>query len=271
MGAEPRIVLWQIDISHYSEKARWTLDCKSLQYERRAPPPGLHIAIAAWLTRGRAPTLPIMDLDGDRIAGSTAIIEALERRFPEPALLPGDAAERRRVLELCRWFDRELGPFSRRLAFFELGREPQRIAPLAAQAAPALAARMGPLMVPYTRAFTALRYGAASGRAAASARAKVLAALDHLEAELGGSDYLVGSRFTAADITAACLFVPVALPPQASVEVDGLPEPYERFRAALSQRRGYRWVLEMFARHRRTPSADASGSRPAPAGRSTAS
>jgi glutathione S-transferase len=248
--AAARILLWHIAISHYSEKARWALEHKSLEYERRAPQPGLHIAVAAARTRGRTFTLPVMELDGERIGGSAQIIAALEARFPEPALYPPDPVQRSRALELAGWFDRELGPYSRRLAFFELGRDPQLMLRLAEQTSPALAARLGRALVPYSRAMTALRYGAGSRRAAERARAKVLSAFERLESELGEGDYLAGGRFTVADLTAACMFVPIVLPEQAAVEAGQLPEPYERLRDSLRDRRGYRWVQEIFARHR---------------------
>ena len=69
--------LWHIQISHYSEKARWALRYKSVEYERRAPVPGAHMAVAAWLTRGRNFTFPVLELDGKRIGDSTAFIAAL--------------------------------------------------------------------------------------------------------------------------------------------------------------------------------------------------
>ena len=78
-----------------------------------------------------------------------------------------------------------------------------------------------------------------------------VAGFDRLEAELGDGDYLVGGRFTIADLTAAALFYPVVLPPEAPQLPGELPQPYERFRASVRGRRGYRWVEEMFRRHRR--------------------
>jgi glutathione S-transferase len=77
-------------------------------------------------------------------------------------------------------------------------------------------------------------------------------ALDRLEADLGEEDYLVGSRFTVADLTAATLLYPLVSPPQAPSAFTHMPEPYERFRASLRKRRGYRWVQEIFHRHRLT-------------------
>src|SRR3712207_2040077 len=103
-------VLWHIQIPHYSETARWALAYKGVVHRRHAPPPGAHMAIALWLTRAHQPTFPVLDLDGRRIGDSTAIVAALEERFPEPPLYPSDPEERRRALDLEDYFDEELGP-----------------------------------------------------------------------------------------------------------------------------------------------------------------
>jgi glutathione S-transferase len=89
-AARDQPTLWHIPISHYGEKVRWALEYKSLQPERRTAPPVLHIAVAFWLSGGSAFTFPILKLDRRWIADSTAIIAALEQRFPEPALYPAD-------------------------------------------------------------------------------------------------------------------------------------------------------------------------------------
>ena len=62
--AGAQVTLWHIAISHYSEKVRWGLAYKSVPHRRRSPMPGLHMLLAAWLTRGRAITLPIVRIDG---------------------------------------------------------------------------------------------------------------------------------------------------------------------------------------------------------------
>jgi hypothetical protein len=36
--------LWQIDVSHYSEKARGALAWKGIEHRRRSPVPGAHMA-----------------------------------------------------------------------------------------------------------------------------------------------------------------------------------------------------------------------------------
>jgi len=102
----------------------------------------------------------------------------------------------------------------------------------------------------YFLAGTALRYGTGSAKAAERARRRVLRVLDRLEAELGANDYLVGERFTVADLTAASLFYPLVLPAEGPV-LPELPATFARFREPLKGRRGFRWVEDMFRRHRR--------------------
>lgn len=89
-----RPILWHLPISHYSEKVRWALDYKAVQHDRRASIGGYHIPATLVLTRGRHYTLPLIELDGRRIGDSTAIIAALEQRFPDPPLYPTSAGAR---------------------------------------------------------------------------------------------------------------------------------------------------------------------------------
>jgi glutathione S-transferase len=105
--------------------------------------------------------------------------------------------------------------------------------------------------------FAAIRYGVKSDRRAELAKAKILAAFDRLESDLGPGDYLVGDNFTVADLTAASLLYPLVQPPEGP-SLPPPPEGFERFRAPLEERPGYRWVQEMFRRHRKqTPTPEA--------------
>src|SRR5918992_6145350 len=106
-------VLWHLKVSHYNEKARWSLDYKGVPHIRRAVLPGAHRKIARELWGGR--TFPVLVFDGEAIGDSTDIIAALERRHPDPPLYPSDPAARRRALELEDFFDEELGPYVRPL------------------------------------------------------------------------------------------------------------------------------------------------------------
>lgn len=127
--------------------------------------------------------------------------------------------------------------------------EPEELQRLSTLAAPAALARFTRMSLLFARTFTGMRFLAGSDRAAERARGKVLAAMDHLEAELGSNDYLVGARFTVADLTAAALLYPLVLPAEGRAQYE-LPESYARFREPSRERRGYRWVEAMFRRHR---------------------
>ena len=107
-GSKP--VLWQIRISHYSEKARWALDYKGVEHERRAPPPGVHMLVALALTRGRHKTFPVLQLDGENDRRLDRRSSPRSRSASRAPLYPEDPEERRRALELEDWFDEELGP-----------------------------------------------------------------------------------------------------------------------------------------------------------------
>lgn len=250
---EQKPVLWQIDISHYSEKVRWALEYKGIDHVRRTPLPGTHIPIALVMTRGEQPTFPVMQIDGRTIGDSTAIIAALEERFPEPPLYPADDAERARALELEDYFDEQLGPHTRLLPFYELIQEPELFAEVAADAVPGPLGKVKPVVGAYARAYTSLRWGANSSEDAERARTGIVAAIDRLDAELdqGDGEFLVGDRLSVADVTAASLFYPLVVPPEGPLSAD-LPTPpaLDRFRESISDRPGYRWVEDTFRRHR---------------------
>ena len=246
-------VLWHIPISHYNEKVRWALALKGVEHERRAPMPGAHQVIALGLTRGAVSTFPVLRLDGRNIGDSTAIIAALEERHPDPPLYPADPAERARALELEDFFDEELGPDIRLYAYHELMADREAFGKVAATLSPSA---LRPVAGPMARAMVSLRFGAGNDAKAAAARDKVLAALERLDRELDGNEYLVGDSFTVADLTAASLFYPLVTPPEAPA-VAATSERLEEFRERLRERPGYRWVGEMFARHRNPAHASA--------------
>ena len=252
---DSRPVLWHISVSHYNEKARWALDYKRIPHRRRGLPGGAHMVAALLLTRGETATFPILVLDGTAVGDSTAIIGELERRWPDPPLYPEDPAERRRALDLEDYFDEELGPAIRLVGWHEMTRDPERLAELAAGFLPPRVRddpRAAAAAARYAAAFTGVRYGVKSDEAAERSRQKVVDALDRLEAELDGREYLVGDRFSVADLTAASLFYPLALPPDGP-PLGEPPEAFERWRVPLAERPGGQWVAEIYRRHRRPP------------------
>jgi glutathione S-transferase len=248
-------VLYHLEISHYNEKARWALDYKNVPHERRAPTPMLHTVLALAMTR--RPTLPILKLNGKAIGDSTRIIETLEREYPEPPLYPKDGGERRRALELEDFFDEELGPYIRRWLFHEglEGLEPAEFIEGTMKNAPGAVKTMMRTTSPVAKRVLRLRYGI-SAEGAQAGRGKVEAAIDRVEQEIQPSGYLVGDGFTVADLTAAALLFPLVRPPEAPHMIEGrLPDAVISFRDSMSGRRGFKWVEEIYRKHRGTSAA----------------
>jgi glutathione S-transferase len=247
-GVRPTLI--HVPVSHYSEKARWALAFKRIPHTRRWPPGGLHPLVSLIVTRGRHDTVPVLVLDGEAIGDSTRIIRRLEERYPEPPLYPEGEADRRRALELEDFFDEELGPYIRRWAYHHLTHDSELLAELTAhQMQYVPQAALAPVM-PGLRLFLDRRFSTESPERAAVAEGKVSAALDRLEAELDGGDYLVGDRFSVADLTAAALLYPLVLPPQTPWRPTRLPRAWAEFSETHQGRPALEWVAETYRRHR---------------------
>ena len=234
---------------------RWALAYKGVEHTRKAPPPGPHMLVALALTRGEHKTFPVLQIDGETIGDSTAIIAALEERIPEPPLYPADAGERRRALELEDYFDEELAPHIRLLAWHVLTQDRERFGEFAAQTLPGPFRHAQGLAGRVASTFVGLRFDVHDDDRAALAEEKLAGAMARLEAELDGNEYLVGNSFSVADLTAASLFYPLVLPPEGPQQVGDPTPAWERIRAPYRERPGYRWVQEMFARHRNAGAA----------------
>jgi len=241
------VVLWHIEVSHYNEKVRFALDYKGIAYERRAPLPGPHSVVAMWLTRSRHRRFPVLDLDGRKIGDSTAIIAALEDYKPDPSLYPSDPALRARALELEDFFDEQLAPSVRALAFAEVFAAGADVGAIIAPSAPSWTQRM--LSTPLMKRMLRADLGAREDRIDANTTA-IRAAMDRLEAEIGPSGYLAGDAFSVADLAAATLFTPIVNPPGRQHMPSPVPEPMLELRAELEARPGGRWIHEIFAKHR---------------------
>jgi glutathione S-transferase len=241
-------VLWQFRASHYNEKARWALDWKGIPHVRRTLLPGWHmprVAALTWQTQ-----VPVLVLDGGEvIADSTNIIARLEALRPDPPLYPTDEAERRRALELEEFFDEQLGPHIRRAFFFDALDHPDYMVSLFASGEPAITRSLYRTFFPVGRLVMRIAMGIDAPRAERS-RQTMEEALDRLEAEIGPSGYLVGDRFTVADLTAASLLAPLLMPQEFPYPFPKPPDSVARLRAAYTSRPAFTWGAGMYRRHR---------------------
>jgi glutathione S-transferase len=250
IGAMPP-VLWHLEISHYNEKVRWALDYKGVAHVRRAVTPALQELRARRLRAGR--TVPVLEVDGRAIGDSTKIIEEIERRWPEPPLHPADQAARSRALDLEDYFDEQCGRALRRVLFSDNLAEPDTFF---AMVYGADHPRMGLLktLSPVFCRVVKRRYRI-QPETVEQSREMVRAAFDGIEAEVGPSGYLVGESFTVADLTAASILAPIVMPPEfpyIKLHPDERTAQSRWFRDSLKDRPAFKWVEDVYARHRGT-------------------
>jgi glutathione S-transferase len=239
--------LYQFSGSHFNEKVRWTLDLKGVEHERVSLMPGPHAPKIKRLT-GQTQT-PVL-VDGDEVvAGSSRIIDHLERRFPEPALYPSGASDRARSLDIQREFDEEVGPAVRLAKFFEVMDADYAIGTFCRD--------QGSLTkLIYRAAFpivhrvmkSSMRIDAAN---AEKARQRVSEAFDFVAREPRASGYLVGDRFSLADLVCASLLMPAVSVTAWGGPADHESEKNRRWFAAWADHPGAQWVREIFRLHRK--------------------
>ena len=79
-------------------------------------------------------------------------------------------------------------------------------------------------------------------------RKTLVEALDRIESERRGGDYLVGETFSVADLTAAALLYPTVWPPQFPYE---LPDPPRwEYLEPMREHPALDWISETWRRHR---------------------
>jgi glutathione S-transferase len=238
-----RPVLWQYNFSNFNEKVRWALDFKRIAHVRNSLLPGAPRAMLFSL-RG---TLPVLELDGERIVDSTRIIEALERRYPERPLYPQDEDERQRALELENFFDEEAGHELRRATFYDFRDDPGYVSALLTTGRGPTTRRIFRIVLPGSMIYARRRYKIYAPDAE-EGRAKIAAALDRIIAEQAPNGYLVGSDFSVADLTAASLLFPLAWPPELQYRYPDPPKWQQM--ESLAGHPAVDWIRETYRRHR---------------------
>ncbi len=207
-----------IRFSHYNEKARWALDRLGVRYREDGYMPLLHFApvvLATWRspdasadhvsTRFSTPVL--ITEDGERICDSSRIVRWANEHYAklEDNLIPD---------EECVSFDRRfsdgLGEHTRRLAYYWALPNSSETRALARRNVGPLQAALFSAPLPVGRKILRYRLSINDETAKQSlqfVRDEVAFANERIK----GRRYLVGDRFTLADLTLACMLAPVLI------------------------------------------------------------
>ena len=218
-----RCELITIPISHFCEKARWALDRAGVPTGSGRTCRCVH-SIAARRAGGRFDGAGAR-LRERRAARSADILAFADARGgPERALYPDDPAEAAATRALERDFDKRLGPHGRRWMYHAMRGQRRLVLAYACTGVPAWQRRLLPVAYPAVVRLIDRYLEITPATAAASLR-EVRATFDAVAERLAdGRGFLVGERFTAADLTFAALAAAVLVPPEYWVP---LPQPGE--------------------------------------------
>jgi glutathione S-transferase len=222
-----------IPISHYCEKARWALDRAGLEYVEEPHVQGIHRLASR--RAGGAGTVPVLVTDGAVLWESEAILRYADGYVDCSRRLFGE--DDGEVLALCRELDAGLGPDGRRWIYAHMLDRKQDMLRTNNQGVPAWEDRaLGRLWGPATR-WVARELGIGPDTIRGDA-VRVERAFDAIAERLAdGRPYLFGERFTAADLTFACLAAPVLAPPVYGIV---LPQPEQLHEPLASEMRRFR-------------------------------
>ncbi|MBK7578588.1 MAG: glutathione S-transferase [Myxococcales bacterium] len=205
MSSSPRLVrLITIPISHYCERARWALDHAGLSFVEEQ-----HLQMFHWRyvkAAGGTKTVPVLVLeDGGVLRDSSEIVRyASDATASGQGLYSGEPALDREILRLERGFCEPFGVEARRVMYYHFFRWGRPALRFNAGRAPRWERRVLELGFPLASRFMH-RYLDISADTERAGRAVVDRVFDEVGERLaGGKRFLVGERFTAADLTFAC-------------------------------------------------------------------
>ncbi len=244
--------LYTFGPSHFCEKARWALDLCGYEYHEERWAPGPHLLAA----RRLAPetSVPILRCAGGTIQGSDRIIDWLEKSGHPPWSLDLTAEESALATEIEQRADRGIGVAIRRLIYaMTLSRDGGRSARQLFDGVVWWQRPLARLMWPVTRR-AIMRGLRASAGDVAEARAEVESELDHCDVLADGRRFLVGDRFTRADIALASLLSPIARPAEHPVYPRAPSSRVtEQLHAAYGERPSTRWARRIYRDFRALP------------------
>ena len=241
-------ILYIFAISHYCEKARWALDWLGVDYELRHVAPGEHGEIAKKLGAPRT-SVPYLSLDGKVIQGSAAIVSWAENASTSGrSLTPNTQA----AAEIEKRIDDIGGVHIRRYYYSEaMVEHPSMVRPIFTRDLPLTKKLMISLAWGKIRKIMISRMdlGTLQGEESKDIVDGELTWIDELLED--GRSYLACGEFSRADIAVASILAPLALPPEHPVYCRLQHPP--RLTQELSsweQRASFKWVREMYAKHR---------------------
>jgi glutathione S-transferase len=241
--------LLTIPLSHYCEKARWALDRAALPYREAAHAPLFHFLATK---RHAGGSVPVLVHGANNFTDSTKILMHVDSLCGEE-LYPLDPALRSEVVALEELFDTKLGPHVRRWAYSHLLSQPKLLRTIWSSGVPRFEANVLTMLAPLVRRLVRSAYGVTPQGGQRS-----LERIDEVFREVEqvlrhGKRFLVGDRFSAADLTFAALAAPLLLPPEcraAHPALEVVPAAMREEILRLRETDAGRFALRLFSEER---------------------
>jgi glutathione S-transferase len=243
-------LLIAIAISHYCEKVRWAMDYLDIDYVEEDHAPPFHQQYTA---RHQGTTVPVLVTDEKALVDSRNIMHYLDTAVVDRQLYPQDVELRHQAETLEELFDQKLGVATRNWAYYYAIQQSLKIAIAWGINAPwsekikclVASPRIPGLLRQYYNVTEASKEQAL--RDIKEVFTVVNQRLD------SGQQYLVGDRFSSADITFAALASPVIRPehhPFYDSRLSKLPSEMLAVVEELRANPAGELVMRMYRKHR---------------------
>lgn len=242
---QSELLLYQFPISHYCEKIRWALDYKGLAYQAVNVLPGKHIKII----KSIAPrsSVPVLRHGGQVIQNSREIITYLDEQFADKPLTPLNESEREQAQYWEDYVDKNIGPQLRLYCYHYLLDYPKIIIPVLTQGQNWFNRRWFTLIFPKVRDAmrSLMKINADNAR---EALLQLEQSIERLNQQRQQSQYLVGDKFSRADLAAAALLAPLCRPKAYGVNWQSYPDELEATCQNMAPK--LEWVGALYQQHR---------------------
>lgn len=241
------LTLYQFPNSHYCEKVRWALDYKHLDHKITNLLPGLHGRTAKKLAASSS-SLPILVHDGKVLQNSSDILTYLDDVFPQNALMPEQESLQQEVLAWEKFADEKIGIPVRLVFYHTLLEHPALLVALFTGNGPWYGAFLLKAFFPRLKAAMQSNMHI-NDKTAGAANKRLGLAIDKVYERLRDNRFLVGDRFTRADLSVAALLAPLCRPNKYGVDwPQPYPEPLESLIAGYAEK--IAWVDDIYAGYR---------------------
>ena len=251
MNAISKPVLNIFAISHFCEKARWTLDYFDMDYDVSYLAPGLHMVFSKKL-KLPATALPILIANGEVVQGSSQIIDWAEEQNPESGKSLDPSSDIEKCLEIEKRLDDVAGVHVRRIYYSEaLISYPDKVRQVFSNDLTFLnkMALRGFWAMVRKQMIKMMDLGSEQRKESKSILEDELDWLHGLLSD--GRAYLSGDKFSRVDLTAASLLSPLAVPKEHPVySPETMPPQMASDQQLWHDRPSIEWVRGMYSRYR---------------------